>query len=145
MRTRQSKSGPPFEQSLKDLSSRPSILVVDDEEHILKLYEKVLSEEGYQVKTATCGEEALRMAKERSPEVVILDIKLPDLNGLEILSGLRKLNRKTYIILNSAYSTYKSDFQSWLADAYLVKSPNLDELKQKVKELINIRKMNLIH
>ncbi|KPL01258.1 MAG: hypothetical protein AMJ91_00770 [candidate division Zixibacteria bacterium SM23_73_3] len=114
------------------------MLVVDDEEHIRKLYEKELSEEGYQVRTATRGEDALRMAEEKPPDVVILDIKLQDQNGLGILGGLRKLNQNTPIILNSAYSTYKSDFQSWLADAYLVKSPNLDELKKKIRELVSI-------
>lgn len=113
-----------------------TILVVDDEDHILKLYEKELSDEGYQVRTTRGGEEALRIAQEESPNLVILDIKLQNQNGLEILGGLRKLNRDTPIILNSAYSTYKSDFQSWLADAYLVKSSNLDELKRKIKELV---------
>jgi DNA-binding response OmpR family regulator len=121
-----------------NLSGRRSILVVDDEEHILKLYEKELTEEGYQVRTATRGEEALKMAKAETPNLVILDIKLKDQNGLEILGKLRKINEDTPIILNSAYSTYKSDFQSWLASSYLVKSPNLDELKKKIKELVCI-------
>lgn len=115
----------------------PTILVVDDEDHIRKLYEKELAEEGYQVRTASRGEEALRMVESFPPDLVILDIKLKDQDGLEILGDLKRINQKTPIILNSAYSTYKSDFQSWLADAYLVKSPNLDELKKKIKELIN--------
>ena len=119
-------------------SGTTSVLVVDDEQHILKLYEKELSEEGYQVRTATSGEEALRMAQQESPDVVILDIKLKDQSGLEILGGLRKANQDTSIILNSAYSTYKSDFHSWLADAYLVKSPNLDGLKEKIRELLDL-------
>jgi DNA-binding response OmpR family regulator len=119
--------------------SRPAtILVVDDEDHIRRLYEKELTEEGYQVKTATRGEEALRMAESEPLDLVILDIKLMDQNGLEILGNLRKINQNLPIILNSAYSIYKSDFQSWLADAYLVKSPNLEELKSKIRELINL-------
>lgn len=116
---------------------KASIMVVDDEDHILKLYQKELTEEGYQVKTATSGEEALQMAKTESPDLVVLDIRLQDQNGLEILGGLRKVQEGTPIILNSAYSIYKNDFQSWLADAYLVKSSNLDELKKKIKELIS--------
>jgi DNA-binding response OmpR family regulator len=113
-----------------------NILVVDDEDHIRRLYQKELSEEGYQVRTATGGEEALAMAETQPPDLVILDIKLQDRNGLDVLGDFRKKNQNTPIILNSAYSTYKSDFQSWLADAYLVKSSNLDELKAKIKELI---------
>ena len=49
-----------------------------------------------------------------------------------------RINKDLPIILNSAYSTYKSDFQSWLADAYVVKSSNLEELKRKVKELVSL-------
>jgi DNA-binding response OmpR family regulator len=120
-------------------SSRPAtILVVDDEDHIRRLYEKELSEEGYQVRTATTGEEAVKLAESQPPDLVILDIKLEDQDGLELLGDLKRISQNTPIILNSAYSTYKSDFQSWLADAYLVKSPNLDELKKKIKELVNL-------
>jgi DNA-binding NtrC family response regulator len=115
----------------------PSILVVDDEEHILRLYEKELSEEGYQVKTAKGAEEAIQFCREGKVNLVILDIKMAGKNGLEILSDFRRMNKDLPIILNSAYSTYKSDFQSWLADAYLVKSSNLEELKKTVRDLVN--------
>jgi DNA-binding response OmpR family regulator len=128
------------EQRRSDPAATGRILVVDDEQHILKLYQKELSEEGYAVRTTANGEEALRMAQEESPDVVILDIKLKDQNGLEVLGGLRKISREVPIILNSAYSTYKSDFQSWLADAYLVKSPNLDKLKEKIRALLDLKR-----
>jgi two-component system response regulator (stage 0 sporulation protein F) len=140
MRTRQSK-GKSQRQSKPTGSSRgsaPTILVVDDEDHILKLYQKELSEDGFQVRTATKGEEALSIAQRESPDVVVLDIKLKDQNGLEILGDFRRLDKNIPIILNSAYSTYKNDFQSWLADAYLVKSPNMEDLKRKIRELINL-------
>ena len=113
-----------------------TILVVDDEEHILKLYQKVLVDDGFQVKLAKSGEQAIQMAKEEEVNLVVLDIKMEGLSGLETLAELRKNKRNMPIILNSAYSTYKSDFQSWLADAYLVKSANVDELRIKVHELL---------
>jgi len=115
----------------------PSILVVDDEEHILRLYEKEFSDDGYQVKTAKGAEEAIEIARKGKVDLVVLDIKMEGKNGLEILSDFRRINKDLPIILNSAYSTYKSDFQSWLADAYLVKSSNLEELKKTIKELVN--------
>jgi len=115
----------------------PAILVVDDEEHMLRLYEKELSEDGYQVKTATGAEDALKIAQKDQVDLVVLDIKMEGKNGLEILSDFRRINKDLPIILNSAYSTYKSDFQSWLADAYLVKSSNLEELKKTIRELVN--------
>ncbi len=115
----------------------PSILVVDDEEHILRLYEKEFSEDGYQVKTARSAEEAINIAREGEVNLVVLDIKMEGKSGLEILSDFRRTNKNLPIILNSAYSTYKSDFQSWLADAYLVKSSNLEELKKTVSKLVD--------
>jgi DNA-binding NtrC family response regulator len=115
----------------------PSVLVVDDEEHILRLYEKELAEDGYQVKTAKGAEEAIKMVQEGEVNLVILDIKIEGKNGVELLSDFRRINRDLPIILNSAYSTYKNDFQSWLADAYLVKSSNLEELKKTIRELIH--------
>jgi two-component system response regulator (stage 0 sporulation protein F) len=130
----------PGERKPSNPNGSPTILVVDDEQHLLKLYEKELSEEGYLVRTATDGEEALRMAQSESPDLVILDIKLQDRDGLEVLGELRKIRQEVPIILNSAYSTYKSDFQSWLADAYLVKSPNLDKLKEKIRTLLDLKK-----
>lgn len=140
MRANRTRGGQDPEPGRSDSSSAGRILVVDDEQHILKLYEKELSEEGYTVRTTTSGQEALKMAREESPDVVILDIKLKDQNGLEILGGLRRINQDVPIILNSAYSTYKSDFQSWMADAYLVKSPNLDKLKEKISALLDLTK-----
>ena len=115
-----------------------TVLVVDDEEHILKLYEKVLTDDGFGVRLAKSGEQAIRVAKEEEINLVVLDIKMEGLSGLEILTELRKSKRNMPIILNSAYSTYKSDFQSWLADAYLVKSSNLEELRSKVHELLEV-------
>jgi len=137
VRNKQLNENPQARPKRRGQARTPSVLVVDDEDHILKLYQKELTDEGYQVKTATNGEQALKMAETESPDLVVLDVKLRDQNGLEILGGLRKLSENTPIILNSAYSVYKNDFQSWLADAYLVKSPNLDQLKKKIKELIS--------
>ncbi len=115
------------------------ILVVDDEEHILKLYQKVFTDDGFEVEIANSGEEAIQMVKRDDINLVVLDIRMQGLSGLETLSELRKAKRSMPIILNSAYSTYKSDFQSWLADAYLVKSTNVDELRFKVHELLEVQ------
>jgi len=138
VRRKQSQENPRIRPERSGRTGKASVLVVDDEDHILKLYQEELAEEGYRVTTATSGEQALRAAETESPDVVVLDIKLQDQSGLEILGGLRKLGPDRPIILNSAYSVYKNDFQSWLADAYLVKSSNLDELKKKIKELVSI-------
>jgi DNA-binding response OmpR family regulator len=114
-----------------------SILIVDDEEDIRSLYESELNGEGFRTHSVSTGEEALRFVEENSEiDLVILDIKLERMDGLRVLEELRNKKATIPVILNSAYSTYKSNFNSWLADAYLVKSADLSELKNQVKELL---------
>ncbi len=115
-----------------------SILIVDDEEYILDLYQKELVDEGYEVKLARNNAEVLKMTEKEKINLVVLDIKLAgEEDGLQILTELKKQNKDLPVILNSGYSTYKNNFQTWLADAYLVKSSNLSELKNKIHTLLN--------
>ncbi|MBD3233854.1 MAG: response regulator [candidate division Zixibacteria bacterium] len=112
------------------------ILIVEDEPHLLELYIDELKEEGHEVEGYANGEEGLKRLDEFAPEVVVLDIKLENsAGGLEILKEVKSRNKNTRVILNSAYSTYKNDFTTWIADAYIVKSSDLVELKTKIKEL----------
>ena len=114
------------------------LLVVDDEEMIRFLYRKELSDSGYQVDTAACGAEAVDKVSRGGLALVILDIELPDMSGLQILQTLRRIAPETPIILNSAYTVYKSDFQTWLADDYVVKSSDLSVLKEKIDRLVRM-------
>lgn len=116
-----------------------SILIVDDEEGIRDLYELEFQNEGFQTCSVSSGREALSYFNEKNNvDLVILDIKMTDMNGLDVLEELRAKTTGVPVILNSAYSTYKNNFTSWLADAYLVKSSDLSELKEKVRELLTI-------
>ncbi len=115
------------------------ILVVDDEVNIRKLYKSELEDEGYDVVTAASGAEALHILRDSAPDLVILDIKLEQENGLDFLRHMMEIRPSLSVILNSGYSTYKDDFSSWLADAYLVKSSDTSELKEKVRELLTAR------
>lgn len=116
-----------------------NILIVDDEEGIRNLYELEFQNEGFKTYSVSSGKEALNYFNEtRNVDLVILDIKMEDMNGLDVLEELRAKTAGVPVILNSAYSTYKNNFTSWLADAYLVKSSDLSELKDKVKELLTI-------
>lgn len=113
------------------------ILIIDDEEDIRSLYQSELEIEGYSACSVSSGSEAMDyIDKNTNPDLVILDIKMSEMDGLEILENIRTRTNKVPVILNSAYSTYKNNFTSWLADAYLVKSSDLSELKDKVKELL---------
>ena len=112
-----------------------TVLIVEDEKHLRLLYSQEFKAEGYEVVTASNGEEAHKHLSERNIDVAILDIKLEGENGLEVLRDLMEEKPKLKVILNSAYSMYMSDFKSWSADAYIVKSSDLSELKSKVREL----------
>lgn len=116
-----------------------NILIVDDEEGIRDLYEIEFQGEGFKTASVGSGTEALQYFEEKGPvDLVILDIKMDDMDGLDVLEELRSKTVGVPVILNSAYSTYKNNFTSWLADAYLVKSSDLNELKEKVRELLTV-------
>jgi DNA-binding response OmpR family regulator len=114
------------------------ILLVEDEPHLLELYQEELQDEGYEVMTTMDGEEAVLLTKKNLPDLVVLDIKIKKLHGLEVLKRIKEFNKNLPVVLNSAYETFKSDFSSWIADAYLIKSSNLAELKEKIAELLVI-------
>lgn len=115
---------------------KKKILVVEDEESLRLLYEEELKSEGYEVFTAGNGREAIQQLETARPDLIILDIVMPVMNGMEALGRIVSKERKIPIILNTSYSGYRQDFMSWAADAYVTKSHNLDELKKKIKELL---------
>ena len=116
------------------------ILIVDDEENIRYLYEQELIDEGYETVLAKDGKECLEMVQKEIPDLIILDIRMPKMDGLEAIGKIIELNKNIPIIINSAYSTYKDDFMSWAADAYVVKSYDLDTLKSTIKETLAKKK-----
>jgi CheY-like chemotaxis protein len=113
-----------------------TILVADDEEAIRTLLEEELQEEGYRVISVSNARDALKMVETEKLDLVILDIRMPGMDGLEALPRILGMKEGLPVILNTAYSQYQDSFMSWAADAYVVKSSDLTELKQKIKELI---------
>lgn len=112
------------------------ILVVEDDESQQLLYHDELAEAGYEVILASNGKEALKRLDKARPNLVKLDIVMPMMDGMEALGRIIRKYRDLPIILNTAYPSYKDDFMSWGADAYIVKSSDVGELKAKVAELL---------
>jgi len=113
-----------------------TILLVEDDKNQLLLYKQELSHEGYNIITAEDGQEAVKKVKEYTPDLIVMDINMPKMNGIESIGKILSDHKKIPIIINTAYSSYKDDFMSWSADAYVIKSSDLKELKDKIKELI---------
>jgi len=112
------------------------IMIVDDEESIRFLYKEELEEEGFAVKCAGSGEEALEMLSIFRPDLVTLDIKMPGMGGMEALRRIRELQKNLPVILCSAYGEYKQDLTTWASDAYVVKSCDLTELKTTIRKFL---------
>jgi len=113
------------------------LLVVEDEINQGLLYEQELEDDGYEVDVVNSGAEALEVVKINSYDLVILDIGMPEMDGLETLGRLLGIDNKIPVILCTAYPSYKDNFMSWAADAYVVKSMDLTELKEKIKESLS--------
>ncbi len=114
------------------------ILVVDDDDGIRALYRMELTQAGYDIVVADSGSTAIAQAEKERFAIIVLDIEMPDMSGIETLSHLRRVSPETPVILNTAYSNYKLDFGSWLADAYVLKSSDLDPLKEQIRKLIGL-------
>ena len=121
---------------MADGESTKTIMVVDDEESVRFLYREELEEEGYRVITAEDGEEALRKVRTEQPDLITLDIRMPGMDGIEVLHRIREIDREIPVIMSTAYGEYRHDFNIWASDAYVIKTANLDELKRNIRRLL---------
>ena len=116
----------------------PRILIVEDERHLRDLYQRELTACGYDVRLARDGFEAVELADRCDADLVILDIRLPGMDGLDAMSRILDRNRKLPVIINSAYPEYKDNFMSWCAVHYVVKSSDLTELLACVEDCLQV-------
>ena len=116
-----------------------TLLVVEDDRNLLRLYKAELETEGYRVLAARNGLEATECVALETPDLIVMDIRMPGKDGLDAMAEILRKHGKIPIILNSAYSSYQDDFLTWAADAYVVKSGDLEPLKNKIRELLDTR------
>jgi len=115
---------------------KKKLLVVEDEKNLCVLYKEELTKEGYNVTTVMDADAALGLIKKKKFDLIITDIRMPAKNGIDLITQIMALRKDIPIIINTAYQSYKHDFMTWAADAYIVKSASLEELKSKIKELV---------
>ncbi len=113
-----------------------TILIIDDEVNLLRLYKKELEKDGHKIVLARSGHDALSRFDEHNPDLVILETRMPDMDGIELMGRLLDKRRTLPIIINSAYRSYKDNYLCWCADAYIDKSSDLGPLKDAVNKSI---------
>ncbi len=115
---------------------KKKLLIVEDEKNLCLLYKEELTKAGYSVTAVLDADAALKKLRTNSFDLIVTDIRMPKKNGIELITQIMGLRKDIPIIINTAYQSYKHDFMTWAADAYIVKSASLEELKAKIKELI---------
>jgi len=96
----------------------PRILVVDDEPQDVELLREFLTGKGYEVLTASDGEEALRKVKEERPHLVLLDVRMPGMSGLEVLQRVRQIDQEVGIIMVTAVNEEETGRQALQVGAF---------------------------
>ncbi|MGD0265625.1 MAG: response regulator [Candidatus Methylomirabilota bacterium] len=96
----------------------PRVLVVDDEPDAVYLLQEFLVAKGYEVLTASDGEEALRKVKEERPHVMLLDVRMPGMNGLEVLKRVREMDHEVGVIMVTAVNEEETGHQALQLGAF---------------------------
>src|SRR5581483_9429347 len=136
-------------RSRKRKERMPSILICDDERSICEMLDITLRREGYKVETVTSGEVAKRKIESALYDVIVTDIRMPNINGIEVLKHAHKLSPETAVILITAVDDYEAAVEAVKAGGasdYIRKSPGLvDEIKlgiRKAREKVSLRRQN---
>lgn len=118
---------------------KPTILIIEDDDHQRLLYEDDLNWVGYNVITASSAQEGLKALEKQKVDVVVLDIAMPGTDGIDALGKILDADNEMPVILNTAYGSYKDDFMTWAAEAYVIKSHDLSELHQAIASALEKR------
>ncbi|MCL6634407.1 MAG: sigma-54 dependent transcriptional regulator [Peptococcaceae bacterium] len=121
----------------------PKILVIDDEEHMCWALERAMRQEGYQVFTATRGQQGLDLIREEAPSLVILDLKMPEMDGMEVLRRAKEMQPKLPVIILTAHGTIETAIEAMKMGAadFITKPFDLDELKIVIKKALMISQL----
>lgn len=136
-------STPPLEEKVRTVKATKKVLVVDDEEPIVKLIQYQLKAEGYQVTTAYNGLEALERVAEAKPDLVVLDIMMPKVDGWVVCHSIKGnlTTKHMRVIILTAKNQFMSKIKGLYilqADMYMTKPFELEELSQNISRLLNI-------
>ena len=121
-------------------TSKPLVLIVDNEPQMCDVLRRILEKEGYAIITAFNGEEALRLVREKKPDVILLDLVMPGIDGREVCQRIRKFSTTSRIIYLTAKATPANSSQSKElyreADAFIAKPATSKQILSKVSSVL---------
>lgn len=115
------------------------VLVIEDDDNQRELYKQDLAWVGYDVVAVKSGQDGLQALHDQKIDVVLLDIAMPGMDGIETLGKILDYDNQMPVILNTAYSSYKDDFMTWAAEAYVIKSHDTTELHKAIATVLEKR------
>ena len=123
------------------MAEKARILIVDDDENIRKTMKAILEDENYWVEIATNGKEAIQMSNEKMFNLALLDIRLPDMEGVELLKLMKEYVPRTRKIMLTGFPTIQNAMTAVnkKADAYLLKPVDVEKLLELVKEQLKLQ------
>jgi two-component system NtrC family response regulator len=122
---------------------RVKILVIDDDESLRRVLEYNLAQEGYAVLTASSGEQGLDLLRKEGADLVVTDVRMPGMDGLQVLEGVRKVDPNVQVIILTAFGTIEMAVEAMKAGAfhYISKPFNRDELKLTIKKALQLKEL----
>jgi len=125
------------------MAEKESILIVDDDKSTCRSLKLIFSKKGYDSKTARTGREALKRAQERFFNLTLLDIKLPDMEGVELIAPLKEMHPDMVILMVTAYASLETAIQALNngASAYITKPLNMDQVLATVREALEKQRL----
>ena len=113
-----------------------TILVVEPDKNQQLLLEEELNVEGYTTLTAENGEAALGLVLENTPDLVVLDLHMPGIDGLDLLGRLHAIDNRLPVVIHTADDSYRDNYLAWMADAYVVKRADFADLKRALRRIL---------
>jgi len=113
-----------------------SILIADDNPDIRQTLQDIMEKHEYEVATVKDGYEVLAYLKEKSPDVLILDLMMPEKGGIDIISSIKNIAPKTKVIIYTGFQRYENSTYARIADKFLLKDDNPEKLLQSISELV---------
>jgi len=125
------------------MNRNAKILVVDDDENIRKVLVTILEDEGYTVESAGTAKEAMERSKRKFYNMALIDIRLPDMEGIELLTKIHDTTPKMRKVIITGYPTLQNaiDAVNKGADAYIVKPFDVEKVLETIKQQLNKQKM----